>query len=85
MSDRIRQLTGGHRCEHGVQRATAQFTSYAGPVRECSCCRSVFGALQMQSQEAPYLCLGCGGVKDTKEWRDEQDRKFAARIAERGF
>lgn len=73
MSERVRQMTGGHRCEHGMQRATAQSTVYAGAVRTCTCCRSGYGANQMQSQLVD-LCIGCGGTKDTHEWMRERDR-----------
>lgn len=76
MGQRIRELTGGHRCEHGVQRATAQFRVYAGPVKTCTCCRSMYGGLQQQFQPQPDLCLGCGGVKDTPEQRRQFDLKM---------
>lgn len=61
MSERIRQLTGGHKCEHGTQRTIAQFKGpYAGPVRTCECCRSPFGALQRPKIEGyPDLCPTC--------------------------
>ena len=62
MSQRIREMTGGHRCEHGVLRASAQHRSYAGPVYTCACCRSPYGSLGEQPE--PLLCPGCSPMGD---------------------
>lgn len=66
MSERIREMTGGHSCQHGQLRAKDKWTgAYVGPLGFCDCCRSRYGALgeQFQSDDGTWMtpdrCQGC--------------------------